>query len=395
MNFDRTTMYQAALAVVDTLNQDDYQAYLVGGCVRDLILGRDIADFDIATSARPEQVIALFPRTSPTGLQWGTVTVVWNDIPFEVTTFRGEGTYSDGRRPDSVVFDVTLEEDLKRRDFTVNAMAFHPIEGIIDPFGGQADLKIQCLRTVGDPFLRFSEDYLRILRGLRFSTTLGFSIHTDTADAMRTLWEGLHHVTRERITQEVKKMVMGQYVHFLVDFYPVLEEGIFYGLDCLWEAEDEVQLYEKLNVISKAPPLLTLRLALFLSLFHPDSGFLKLSKGDSREVDLLCKTPCFAWEERSFFYKTIQDKGREQTKLLLFYQKYHYPYHLAQLEELEHYLDHCTCTCLRELNIKGNDLIQAGVASGEMIGTLLHIALGLVISGQLENDRYILLETIL
>lgn len=394
MEFPETPIFMGALDVVSQLNQGDYDAFLVGGCVRDLLLGREIADFDITTSATPQEVMDLFAHTVPTGIKWGTVTVLWGEYTYEVTTFRGEGTYSDGRRPDCVEFGVSLEEDLKRRDFTVNAMAYHPYLGIVDPFGGEKDLKHKILRTVGVAQARFSEDYLRIVRGLRFSATLGFTIEEETADGIHSLWEGLYHVTRERITAEVKKMVMGSYVHLLKDFYPVLEQGIFYGIDCLWEAEDEEQLEEKLEAISKAPPLLTLRLALFLSLFYPDSSILKLSKEESKQVDLLCNTPCFAWEEREFFYKTIQNQGREYSKLLLFYQKYNTPYHRAQLEELEDYLDSCTCTCLQELALKGKDLLEVGV-KGEMVGKLLQIALGMVISGQADNDKEVLLKIML
>lgn len=393
-NFPETPAYLGAIALIKELNRHNFQAYLVGGCVRDLLLQRPIQDFDIATSALPEEVETLFPKTIPTGIKFGTITVILEETPYEITTFRGEGTYSDGRRPDSVVFGVSLEEDLTRRDFTINAMAYHPDFGLIDPFQGEIDLQNRQLKAVGVAFQRFSEDYLRILRGLRFSATLGFHIETDTADAMLTLWEGLVSVPRERITNEIKKLVMGKYLENLSDFYTIFEEGIFMGIDCLWEAEEESQLQEKLEEISKAPMLLTLRLALFLSLFVPESGMLRLSKQESQEVDFLCQEPCLAWEEEKHFYQIIAKYGREKTKLLLFYQKCQFPYHRQELKSLENLLGEKHCTSLEELAVNGTDLQERGV-SGEMIGKLLKIALNLVLDGTVENEKEALLTLML
>ncbi len=392
LKFPNSPQLEGALNIIDLLNRHQCEAFLVGGCVRDALLQRPITDYDIATSALPEQVEEIFPSTIPTGKDWGTITVLWNKIPYEITTFRGESTYSDGRRPDSVSFGVTLAEDLQRRDFTINAMAFHPLCGLIDPFQGEIHLELRQLTTVGDPFQRFSEDYLRILRGLRFAATLGFQIQENTADAMLTLWEGLIALPRERITNEIKKLVMGEYLTNIADFYPVFEEGIFMGIDCLWEAEDENQLLDKLEEISTAPPILTLRLALFLSLFAPESGILRLSKEESREVDFLCKEPCLAWEEEQHFHKMIAKHGRDRMKLLFFYQKCQFPYHLAQLTSLETQLGEISCTSLEELAINGRDLQEKGVVQGEMIGKLLKIALSLVIDGTVENEKEALLQ---
>lgn len=387
--------FYSALSLLESLHQGGFEAYLVGGCVRDLLLGREISDFDITTSALPEEVEAHFLHTIPTGLRWGTMTVLWENNSYEVTTFRGESAYSDGRRPDSVTFGVSLEEDLRRRDFTINAMAYHPKHGLIDPFGGELDLEGKILRTVGVANQRFSEDYLRILRGLRFSATLGFVIEEETADAMHCNWEGLHQITRERITQEIRKLVMGDYLHHLTDFYPVLEEGIFFGIDCLWEAEDEGQVEEKLKKISQAPKLQSLRLALFLSLFFPDSAILKLSKEESQAVDFLCNATCLVWEDSPPFLEMIHTHGRDKMELLLFFQKYHFPYHAGELLALEETLGRKTCTSIKELNLSGQDLIDQGVAEGETIGKLLHIALDLVLAGTVENEKEALLSVML
>ena len=194
-----------ARTVLEQLHNAGYAAYVVGGCVRDSLLGRVPGDWDITTAARPEQVhTALSGMTVlDTGLQHGTVTAVVDDLRLEITTFRTEGTYSDHRRPDSVTFAQTIEEDLSRRDFTVNAMAFSPETGLIDPFGGQIDLKNGILRAVGDPEKRFDEDALRILRGLRFAARLGFAIEAQTAQAMQSQKALLAALAPERVQAEL------------------------------------------------------------------------------------------------------------------------------------------------------------------------------------------------
>ena len=191
--------------VLEQLHTAGFAAYVVGGCVRDSLLGRTPGDWDITTAARPEQVHeALVGITVlDTGLQHGTVTAVLDGMRLEITTFRTEGTYSDHRRPDSVSFAETIEEDLSRRDFTVNAMAFSPQRGLIDPFGGQIDLQNGILRAVGDPKKRFGEDALRILRGLRFAARLEFAIHPDTAAAMEAQKHLLNALARERVQAEL------------------------------------------------------------------------------------------------------------------------------------------------------------------------------------------------
>lgn len=180
----------------------------VGGCVRDSLLGRTPGDWDVATSARPEAVQALFDRTVPTGLRHGTVTVLLGGMSLEVTAFRREEGYSDGRRPDRVVFGVGLTEDLARRDFTINAMALLPDGTVADPFGGQADLKAGLVRCVGDPVRRFREDALRMLRAVRFAAQLGFAVEAGTAAALRREAAGLDRVSGERVRAELEKILL-------------------------------------------------------------------------------------------------------------------------------------------------------------------------------------------
>ena len=196
-----------------------FQAYPVGGCVRDTLLGRTPGDWDVTTSALPEQVISLFERTVPTGINHGTVTVVFECGVIEVTTFRREGGYTDSRHPDSVSFDVGLEEDLARRDFTVNAMAFAPDRSVIDLFDGEKDLKNRILKSVGDANTRFLEDALRILRGIRFAAQLNFSVEEKTAQAMKQQAEGLKRISAERIVHELEKTLLSANPGFAEGFF--------------------------------------------------------------------------------------------------------------------------------------------------------------------------------
>ena len=195
-------------ACLDTLRRTGHAAYPVGGCVRDLLLGRTLGDFDVCTDARPERVMELFPHTVPTGLRHGTVTVRTEDGPVEVTTFRREGGYADGRHPDAVDFDATLAEDLARRDFTVNAMALDENGMVIDRYGGQTDLFRSVIRCVGDPDRRFAEDALRMLRAVRFAAQLGFSIEKGTLDAIRRSARRAENLSGERIKAELEKILL-------------------------------------------------------------------------------------------------------------------------------------------------------------------------------------------
>ena len=198
-----------AAALLARLHGAGYAAYAVGGCVRDSLLGRTPQDWDLCTSARPEQVLALFGEGQciPTGLQHGTVTIKYGGQLYETTTFRTEGAYTDGRHPDEVHFVPDVRQDLARRDFTVNAMAYNDAEGLIDPFGGQQDLQQGILRAVGDPATRFEEDALRILRLYRFAARFGFAIDPPTGQAARALCAHLDCVSVERIEEELSKLL--------------------------------------------------------------------------------------------------------------------------------------------------------------------------------------------
>lgn len=205
----KLTLDPGAAALLDTLHGAGYAAYAVGGCVRDSLLGRTAHDWDLCTSALPQQVMALFgpEQCIPTGLQHGTVTIKYGGQLYETTTFRTEGSYTDGRHPDAVSFVPEVREDLARRDFTINAMAYNEAEGLVDPFGGQKDLQNGLLRAVGEPQQRFTEDALRILRLYRFAARFGFALDEATARAARQLAPHLDCVSAERIQEELAKLL--------------------------------------------------------------------------------------------------------------------------------------------------------------------------------------------
>ena len=205
----KLTLDPGAAALLDTLHAAGYAAYAVGGCVRDSLLGRTAHDWDLCTSALPQQVMELFgaEQCIPTGLQHGTVTIKYGGQLYETTTFRTEGSYTDGRHPDAVQFVPDVREDFARRDFTINAMAYNEAEGLVDPFGGQKDLQNGLLRAVGEPQQRFTEDALRILRLYRFAARFGFALDAATARAARQLAPHLDCISAERIQEELAKLL--------------------------------------------------------------------------------------------------------------------------------------------------------------------------------------------
>lgn len=221
------------IMIIDNLQMHGYEAYAVGGCVRDSILCRKPEDWDITTSARPEEVKRLFRRTVDTGIEHGTVTVMLGKDGFEVTTYRVDGEYADNRHPKEVTFTASLEEDLKRRDFTINAMAYNDEVRLVDIFGGMKDLNHHLIRCVGDPMERFSEDALRILRAVRFSAQLAFPIEKQTADAVRALAPTLEHISAERIQVELVKLLTSAHPELIQDAY---ELGITKVILPEWDA---------------------------------------------------------------------------------------------------------------------------------------------------------------
>lgn len=258
--------------IIDELQKKGYEAYAVGGCVRDALLGRTPNDWDITTSALPEAIISCFSHTIPTGIKHGTVTVMIEKEPFEVTTYRIDGEYSDNRHPDNVTFTSNLKEDLSRRDFTINAMAYNGISGITDLFGGMDDLKKGIVRTVGSPNERFNEDALRMIRAIRFSCQLGFQIDKPTFDSIRLNCELIKNVSIERIRDEFSKILLSEHPskgienlrtagllqYFMPEILPMV------GFDQKNPHHDKDVYYHTLSVVDNTEPDLILRLSALL-----------------------------------------------------------------------------------------------------------------------------------
>jgi tRNA nucleotidyltransferase (CCA-adding enzyme) len=277
------------LEVVRSLRTAGHPSFLVGGCVRDMLRGQAPKDFDVATAARPEQVQGAFRKVLPTGLQHGTVTVLLKGTPVEVTTFRTEGLYLDGRRPSSVAFHSDVEADLSRRDFTINAMAFDPVGGeLVDPFGGQADLATRLVRCVGSPAERFGEDGLRPLRAVRFATVLDFSLDRPTEEAIPGALPVFARVAMERVTEELKKVLLSPHVARGLTLLARtgLLEAIFPGV-----RSDEAVF----AAVALSPEDLDVRLAALLGLASPPEAFpahlerLKLPRKTVERATLLAR----------------------------------------------------------------------------------------------------------
>ena len=217
-----------AKSIIDKLTGAGYEAYIVGGCVRDCLLGLVPDDWDITTNALPEQVKELFRRTIDTGIEHGTVTVMIGDEGYEVTTYRTDGAYSDGRHPDKVTFVPSLEEDLKRRDFTINAMAYNDSEGLVDLFGGRDDIEKKIIRCVGCADERFSEDALRMMRAVRFAAKLGYGIDNEALASIKKLAPTLSRVSAERITTELTKLLVSDHPEMIETLYETGLTKVFF-----------------------------------------------------------------------------------------------------------------------------------------------------------------------
>lgn len=279
----KITMPAAAKTIIQKLNQNGYEAYVVGGCVRDSLMGKTPNDWDITTSAMPEEVKAIFGRTIDTGIQHGTVTVMVKNEGYEITTYRIDGEYKNHRSPEKVSFTRSLTEDLKRRDFTINAMAYNDETGIVDLFDGMKDLEQGVIRCVGDPHERFDEDALRILRAVRFAAQLGFEIEKGTEEAITADAKFLRDISAERIQTELTKLLMSDHTEKLEDAYRLgITAVILPEFDKMIETpqRNPHHIYDvghhTLKVIEHVPKDMVLRYA---ALLH-DAG-----KPDTKEID--------------------------------------------------------------------------------------------------------------
>lgn len=368
---------EAAGRIIETLNAHGYEAYVVGGCVRDSLLGRTPEDWDITTSAKPQEVKALFRRTIDTGILHGTVTVMEERVGYEVTTYRIDGEYEDGRHPKTVEFTRNLLEDLKRRDFTINAMAYSAREGLVDAFGGMEDLKKRCIRCVGNPNDRFSEDALRILRAIRFCAQLDFRMEENTRKALRAIAPNLAKVSRERIAVELTKLLASGCPEQIGMVY---QQGIAPYISRTFEqAGERLKDLEKLSLLS---PKKHLRYAGFLRMEASSDAAkilkeLKMDNETIRRVKVLVEEwrkeiPAKKPAIRRVMSRLSRDLYEDLLKLQEVFAPEEYQ---KQLNIVKQYsreiLEAGDCLCLKELAISGKELQEAGMKPGPELGNVL------------------------
>ena len=428
--------------IIKTLQKAGFEAYAVGGCVRDSILGREPQDWDITTSARPQQVKALFPRTIDTGLQHGTVTVMLRGEGFEVTTYRIDGTYEDSRHPSEVTFTADLREDLRRRDLTINAMAYNHKAGLVDLFGGLADLEAGVVRCVGDAAARFEEDALRILRAIRFCAQLGYTIEKDTAAAMAKLAPTLSRISAERIQAELTKLMISpnpDYLRiaydtgvtkvFLPEFDKCMEtpqnhphhccsvgEHILHSLKHV-EADKVLRLAMLLHDIGKPGTLATDGEG--RSHFHGHAALsaqmagkiLRRLKYDNDTIHMVCKLVEYhdygngMDMDMRLARRAIHRIGEDAFPALFAIRKadilaqseYMRQEKLKSLENWQNLyrqiLDAHQCVSLKTLAVSGSDLIAAGWRPGRELGEVLNHLLNLVLEDPARNTKERLLAS--
>lgn len=391
-----------AALLLDALHGAGHAAYAVGGCVRDSLLGLDPHDWDLCTSARPEQVMALFgeEKCIPTGLQHGTVTVKQGGRLYETTTFRTEGAYSDGRHPDAVCFVPDVREDLARRDFTINAMAYSAEEGLIDPFGGRDDLAAHLVRAVGEPERRFEEDALRILRLYRFAARFGFAIDPATGAAARALGPHLDCVSAERIQEELLKLLAaprpGSYLE------PAVLAIILPELEPEKQPERFAELCRTIDRIEPTAENVPARLAALLCPLGEAGARkalrkLKCSNALTDEVTALEReAPGTPGSEMQLTAKRLLGRYELQTiQRLTALCSARHPEQTGALAALRAEAERLTaenaCCRVSQLAVNGRDLMAAGVRPGPGLRQVLNALLEAVITGQTPNEKDALL----
>ncbi|MCR4712678.1 MAG: CCA tRNA nucleotidyltransferase [Clostridia bacterium] len=388
--FKMIVMDEGALCIIETLNAAGFEAYAVGGCVRDALLNKSPEDWDITTSAMPDDVKALFPRTFDTGIEHGTVSVLLQGRTYEVTTYRTDGDYKDHRHPEAVSFTKSLFEDVARRDFTINAMAYHPVEGLKDFFGGQKDLSANIIRCVGDPKKRFDEDALRMLRAVRFASRLSFAIEEKTLEAICEMAPMLRHVSRERVMDEVTKTLMGPHPEGLeaartTGLVPYIAKSLGDGEELDFESPGRVREEKAVR---------------FAALLHRSgsgkaNAVLRELKSDNETrkgtVHLLQHLDdALPGDERAMRF-FLHEVGKDRTGDLLELKKVCVGEDTAAAWELYEKEKNAAVT-LAELSVSGKDLIAAGFPQSQALGEVLAFLLKKVIEDPSLNTKDKLLE---
>ena len=425
--------------VIETLTSAGYEAYAVGGCVRDSVLGRVPNDWDITTSARPEETKRLFPRTIDTGIKHGTVTVMLDQEGFEVTTYRIDGDYEDNRHPKEVTFTANLEEDLKRRDFTVNAMAYNEQSGLVDIFGGVRDIEQGVIRCVGNAEDRFTEDALRMLRAVRFSAQLGYRIEDKTKQAIRKLAPNLQMISAERIQAELVKLVTSKHPDYLRTAYETgitqqvlpefdkcmetaqnnphhcysVGEHILHSM--LGTAPDKVlRLGMLFHDIGKPQTLTIDERGITHNKGHAETGekmtkeILRRLKFDNNTIDKVSKIVLYHDREigptNSSVRRAVNRIGEDVFPMLFAvryadilaqsdYRREEKLQRLAYIKEIyEGICRRQECLSLKSLAVTGSDLMALGMPAGKEIGVLLKELLEIVLEEPERNTREELLS---
>lgn len=428
-----------AAQILHRLEEKGFEAYVVGGCVRDSLLGREPHDWDITTSATPQQVKRIFPRTVDTGLKHGTVTVLLDREPYEVTTYRIDGDYLDGRHPSGVTFTRNLREDLQRRDFTINAMAYSDSRGLQDCFGGLADLEKGLIRAVGDPEKRFGEDALRIMRAVRFAAQLGYAVEEETLRAMKALAPTLSRISAERIAAELEKLLVSPHPEMIRMAWECgITAVVLPEFDRCMETEQNNPHHcysvgeHTIHSLMEARRDRVLRLAMLLHDFgkpackttddkgidhfygHPEKSaalanqilrrlkydndtrkaVVRLVRSHDRKVRLtkpgVRKAVMEIGEDLFPLFLEVKDADLYAQSL---YQRQEKVEEMAEIRRLyAQILEAGDCLSLRDLAVSGDDLIAAGMQPGKELGRVLQDMLREVVDVPAHNDRDYLLQ---
>lgn len=385
--------------ILEQLNAHGFEAYIVGGCVRDCILGRTPQDWDITTSAMPEETKAVFSHTFDTGIQHGTITVVLNHINYEITTYRIDGAYADNRHPQEVFFTASLQEDLLRRDFTMNAIAYHPTSGYQDPYHGIEDITIQTIRGVGDAALRFQEDALRMLRCVRFGAQLGFKIEQATYDALCVHAPLIKNISVERIKVELDKLWLAPFIFAMPHLW---NSGLLAEFDEKLSAHLKNNDDALLLAMESAPTDLALRWGLVLSGYtvKEAKALMKKLKCDTatmKDVCLFVELSPLDVPTEPYPLRVLAGKvGVVFLRRLLLLQGALRPDSGWQgaTSLLESIISANDCLTLKDMAIGGDDLIALGVPNGRRLGGILTQLLDEVHREPLKNERGILTEIV-
>ncbi len=402
--------------VIDRFSEHGYTAYAVGGCVRDLLLSLNPKDWDVASPASPDETKEIFKdfKVLDTGIKHGTVTVIINSMPIEVTAFRTEGAYSDRRHPDFVEFTKDIESDLKRRDFTVNALAYNPIRGIVDISGGLDDLKNKVIRTVGNPKERFDEDPLRILRALRFASALGFTIEEETEKAVHKYHPLLGEIAAERIYAELKALFSGQRIEYVLSgfkdvvafLFPEIKESLYSGYEALF-GEVSLKSEEVFKAISLLRGDFYLRAALlFSSGKEADAEMilnrLRSDKATSGKVQKLVKAlklplPSTKADMKRFInafgFDAAEDYLIAAEKVGCAIESKALPNLSSAKSFFETIRKNKEAVTIHDLDIKGTDIQNLGFKGAE-VGKALEILLDAVFEEECENTKVDLIRFI-